>query len=468
MNVSSVDQPPADALVLFGATGDLARRKLFPALYEMESDGRLDVPVIGVARSSWDDERFVANARDAIAAADPDADGDAVDRVVARLRLVNGDYSDIATWESLRDALDAHGSKQAVFYMAIPPGMFPEVATALASVGLNERGRIVVEKPFGRDLDSAVELNATLSEVFPEERIFRIDHYLGKESVEALLVFRFSNSLLEPVWNRRYVRSVQVTMSETIGVEGRGSFYDEVGALRDVLQNHLLQVVSLLAMEPPVGPSALYLHDEQAKVFAAMAPIDPNEVVRGQYVGYRDESGVADDSDTETFIAARLEIDSWRWAGVPWYVRAGKGLHAGATEAVVEFHSPPRLLFGGPSCPPPARNLVRLRLGSGDGVTFALQAKTPGPNLASQQVGVSVDFETALGERQEAYERLLADAIAGSPRRFARQDVVEHTWRVVQPVLDAPSPIHPYFRGSWGPAEAERLLADDDPWFDPS
>jgi glucose-6-phosphate 1-dehydrogenase len=468
MNLSPVDQPAADALVLFGATGDLARRKLYPALYEMEFGGRIEVPVIGVARSSWNDERFAAHARDSVTAADPHARPDVIDRLMERLHLVDGDYSDPTTWESLRDALDAKGSKHAVFYMAIPPGMFPEVATALASVGLNERGRIVVEKPFGRDLESAVELNATLHEVFPEERIFRIDHYLGKESVEALLVFRFSNSLLEPVWNRRYVRSVQVTMSETIGVEGRGSFYDEVGALRDVLQNHLLQVVSLLAMEPPVGPSAQYLHDEQAKVCAAMVPIDPDEVVRGQYVGYRDEPGVADGSDTETFAAARLEIDSWRWAGVPWYVRVGKGLPIGAIEAVIEFHSPPRLLFGGPNCPPPARNLVRFRLGSGDGVTFALQAKTPGPDLTSQQVGVSVDFETALGERQEAYERLLADALAGSPRRFARQDVVEHTWRVVQPVLDSPSPVHPYFRGSWGPAEAERLLADGDHWFEPS
>ena len=468
MNLSPVDQPAADALVLFGTTGDLAKRKLFPALYAMERHGRLDLPVIGVARGTWDEERFCQHVRAAIAAAEPDADAATVERVMDRMQMVGGDYSERSTWEAIRDALDQHGSSNAVFYMAIPPDMFPEVASSLASVGLNERGRIVVEKPFGRDLATAVELNATLHEVFPEERIFRIDHYLGKESVEALLVFRFSNTLLEPIWNRRYVRSVQVTMSETIGVEGRGSFYDEVGALRDVLQNHLLQVVSLLAMEPPVGASAQYLHDEQAKVCAAMVPIDPTQVVRGQYVGYRDEPGVAHGSDTETFMAARLEIDSWRWAGVPWYVRVGKGLEVGAIEAVVEFQSPPRLLFDDADGPPPDRNLVRFRLGSRDGVTFALQAKTPGPSLDSQQIGVSVDFETALGERQGAYERLLADAIAGSPRRFARQDVVEHTWRVVQPVLDAPGPVHPYFRGSWGPAEAERILADGDHWFSPS
>jgi glucose-6-phosphate 1-dehydrogenase len=461
-------QPPADALVLFGATGDLARRKLFPALYDLERHGKLDIPVIGVARSDWTDENFRLNARDAILADDPNADMDKIRPLMELMDLICGDYADPATWESLRATLDHHHSQQAVFYMAIPPAMFPEVASRLASVGLNERGRIVVEKPFGRDLASAQELNATLHSVFPEDRIFRIDHYLGKESVEDLLVFRFSNTLLEPIWNRRYVRSVQVTMSETIGVEGRGSFYDGVGAVRDVLQNHLLQVVSLLAMEPPAGADAHFLQDEKAKVLSAMKPIDPANLVRGQYVGYREEPGVAADSSTETFAAARLEIDSWRWAGVPWYVRVGKALAAAATEAVVEFHSPPRMLFDEAGGPPPGRNLVRLRLGKRDGVTFTLQAKTPGEHMDSQAVDISVDFAAALGERQEAYERLLGDAIAGLPRRFARQDVVEQTWRVVQPALDHPGPVHPYFRGSWGPAEAERLLANADPWFDPS
>lgn len=464
----SVEQPAADALVLFGATGDLARRKLFPALYQLARHDALAVPVVGVARSDWNDERFCERARSSIDAAVPDADPAVVDRVMARLQLVGGDYADRSTWETLRDVLDTHGSQHAVFYMAIPPGMFPQVATSLASVGLHERGRIVVEKPFGRDAASATELNETLHSVFPEERIFRIDHYLGKESVEALLVFRFSNTLLEPLWNRRYVRSVQVTMSETIGVEGRGSFYDEVGALRDVLQNHLLQVVSLLAMEPPVGPSATFLHDEQAKVFAAMRPVDPAQVIRGQYVGYREEPGVADGSDTETFVAARLEIDSWRWAGVPWYVRVGKALTASAIEAVVELQPPPRLLFDETGASEPSRNLIRLRLGTRDGVTFSLQAKSPGPSLDGQPIDVSVDFDSALGERREAYERLLADALAGSPRRFARTDVVERTWRIVQPALDDPNPVHPYFRGSWGPAEADRILADGDHWFEPT
>jgi glucose-6-phosphate 1-dehydrogenase len=460
-------QPVADALVLFGATGDLAKRKLFPALYHMEQHGILKIPVIGVARSDWTDAAFCEHAHDSILAAIPDAAASAIEPLMNRLDLIQGDYSDPETWNSLRDTLDRHGSKHAVFYMAIPPSMFPTVAQSLASVGLNERGRIVVEKPFGRDLASARELNAVLHAVFPEERIFRIDHYLGKESVEDLLVFRFSNSLFEPVWNRNYVRSVQITMSETIGVEGRGSFYDGVGSIRDIMQNHLLQVAALVAMEPPVGPDSSYLQDEKAKVFAAMRAIDPHQLVLGQYVGYRDEQGVAPDSQVDTFAAARLEIDSWRWAGVPWYVRCGKGLAKSSTEVVVEFREPPSLLFDEAGGPVPQRNLVRFRLGKQDGVTFTVQAKTPGPHLDSQNVDLSVDFAAALGERREAYERLLDDAIAGLPRRFAREDIVEQTWRVVQPALDTPGPVHPYFRGSWGPAEADRILGGDH-WFDPS
>ena len=456
-----MSEQTADALVLFGATGDLAKRKLFPALYELEEDGKLEVPVIGVARSEWTDDDFRTACAESIATHVKNADSELVERLLSRMDLVQGDYADAATWETLRETLDRGGSKFAVFYMAIPPTMFPMVAEKLASVGLNERGRIVVEKPFGRDLPSARELNETLHTVFHEDRIFRIDHYLGKESVEDLLVFRFSNTLLEPVWNRNYVRSVQITMSETIGVEGRGSFYDGVGAIRDVLQNHLLQVMSLVSMEPPVGPEAKFLQDEKAKVFAAMKPIDPGCMVRGQYVGYRDEPGVAKDSETETFVAARLEIDSWRWAGVPWYVRCGKGLAANATEVVVEFREPPSLLFDEAGGPPPERNLVRLRLGTNDGVTFNLQAKTPGQHLDSQSVDVAVDFAAALGQRGGPYERLLADALAGVPRRFAREDVVEQTWRIVQPALDEPGPVLPYFRGTWGPADAGRVLGGD-------
>jgi glucose-6-phosphate 1-dehydrogenase len=461
-------QPRADALVLFGATGDLAKRKLFPALYGLESAGTLTFPVIGVARSDWTDDDFRSHAEESIRAGGGRVDDGVVRSLQQRMDLVQGDYADPATWTALCDALDRHRSTTAVFYMAIPPTMFPAVVEALAAHGLNDRGRIVVEKPFGRDLASAHELNATLHAAFPEERIFRIDHYLGKESVEDLLVFRFSNTLLEPIWNRRYVRSVQITMSESIGVEGRGSFYDGVGAIRDVFQNHLLQVVTLLAMEPPVGPDAHFLHDEQAKVLAATEPIDPEMLVRGQYVGYRDEPGVDPDSNVDTFAAARLTIDSWRWAGVPWSCRVGKGLKQAATEAVVEFHSPPRLLFDEAGGATPGRNQVRFRLGKRDGVTFSVQAKTPGPHLDSQAVDLSVDFAAALGERQEAYERLLGDAVAGSARRFARQDVVELTWGIVQPALDEPGEVHPYFRGSWGPSEAERVLGQGDHWFEPS
>ena len=457
----SAVQPAADVLVLFGATGDLSKKKLMPALYELEKHGRLMVPVIGVARSDWTDAAFRDHARESILAVKPDADPAIIEAVCKRLDLVQGDYADTKTWKTLASKLDRHKSQNAVFYMAIPPSIFPQVAESLASIGLNDRGRIVVEKPFGRDLASARELNTTLHAVFPEERIFRIDHYLGKEAVEDLLVFRFSNTLLEPIWNRNYVRSVQITMSESIGIEGRGSFYDGVGAIRDVVQNHLLQVLALCAMEPPVGPESSFLQDEKAKVFAAMRPIDPDCLVRGQYVGYRDEPGADKSSSIETFAAAKLEIDSWRWAGVPWYIRAGKALAEAATEVVVEFREPPSMLFDEAGGPHPGRNLVRFRLGKHDGVTFTLQAKTPGPHLDSQNVDVAVDFAAALGERREAYERLLDDALAGLPRRFAREDIVELTWRVVQPALDRPGPVHPYFKGSWGPAEADKILGGD-------
>jgi glucose-6-phosphate 1-dehydrogenase len=461
-------QPTADALVLFGSTGDLAKRKLFPSLYRLERSGALKVPVIGVARSDWTDDDFRQRARESVHEHIDDVDTDVLDALCRRLDLIQGDYADPATWDEIDTTLDRHDSRVAVYYMAIPPTMFPMVVNKLATHGLNRRGRIVVEKPFGRDLASAIELNATLHSAFPEERIFRIDHYLGKEAVEDLLVFRFGNTLLEPVWNRNYVRSVQVTMSETIGVEGRGAFYDSVGAIRDVLQNHLLQVVALLAMEPPAGADSGFLQDEKAKVIAAMRPIQCSSLVRGQYVGYRDEAGVDPNSDVETFAATRLEIDSWRWAGVPWHVRVGKALEVAATEAVIELREPPRLLFDEAGGPPPGRNVIRLRLGHHDGVTFGLQAKTPGPALDSQEVDVGVDFAAALGDRQDAYERLLGDALAGSLRRFARQDVVEGTWRVVQPAIDEPGEVLPYFRGTWGPPEAGPPLLDGDDWYPPT
>ncbi|MEP7022838.1 MAG: glucose-6-phosphate dehydrogenase [Actinomycetota bacterium] len=342
----------ADALVLFGATGDLARKKLFPALYHLAAAKRLGVPVVAVAASAWDDTQLRADATAAVKTADGDVDGPVLDELAGSLTMVSGDYRDRSTFAALARRLAELGAVRPVYYLAIPPALFPVVVEGLAGAGLARDARVVVEKPFGRDLASARELNRVLHEAFPERSIFRIDHYLGKEPVENLLVFRFANAFLEPIWNRRYVASVQVTMAEDFGVEGRGGFYDSVGAMRDVIQNHLLQVVALLAMEPPVDAEPDSLRDEKVKILKAMRPADPACLVRGQYEGYRGEPGVAPGSAVETFAALRLDIDSWRWAGVPFFVRAGKHLAATALEAVVELHAPPRLLFSPQGCQP--------------------------------------------------------------------------------------------------------------------